>query len=197
MMPAARVVDPDSVILNRVRITGLGHHWARDPCGDLIGHTPGLGRSAIDEAKREGIMVLSVSVGLSYGFNVLGLGRFLDADPDDFDSYLPGQFWADRFFSGHSALERTLLAPMDSRAFASCHGSTDYEYQAQGGVSWVVPWVAGIYALAKGVTPDLTPELFAEAAFESGRTIQVERDGVSYSLGTVIDPIALIEAVRP
>lgn len=54
-------------------------------------------------------------------------------------------------------LSHTLLVPMDDRTTADMSGDT-YVYYADGGWSWVVPYVAGAYALCAQAEPDITPE---------------------------------------
>jgi hypothetical protein len=56
--------------------------------------------------------------------------------------------------------------------------------------------VAGIYALAAQVKPDITPEEFWVTALETGRTIQIIHEGEEYSFGVILDPQALIAALQ-
>ena len=44
---------------------------------------------------------------------------------------------------------------MDSRCTASPTGINDYVYYREGGMSWTVPYLAGLYALACQVNPDI------------------------------------------
>lgn len=54
--------------------------------------------------------------------------------------------------------------PMDRRTTASPTGNDSYVHYKNGGSSWEVPYVAGVYALAKQVDPDITPEEFVQIA---------------------------------
>lgn len=65
-----------------------------------------------------------------------------------------------------------------------------------GGLSWSVPWLAGMYALCLQVDNDLTPEEFNRKAFETGTVQTIEYQGKQYELGTIIDPEALIEVLE-
>ncbi|NLE75167.1 MAG: CPBP family intramembrane metalloprotease, partial [Chloroflexi bacterium] len=153
--------------------------------------------AAVREAEAAGMLVLDVETGSglpSHGLS--GLGRPLLADPDAFESYGPGLFWAVRFCTPDFRPDGLLLAPMDSRTVASAAGRDDYEFGRTGGMSWVPPYLAGLYALAAQADPTITPDRFWSAALQTGRTIQVESDGCRGSLGTIIDPVGLVDALR-
>lgn len=149
-------------------------------------------QAAIERAKKENIFVITTTPKPNYGFQLMGLGRELNADPDDINSYGPGRFYRDNFYAGQSDTEKWLLVPMDARTYASWWSADGYEYNASGGLSWSVPWLAGLYALCLEKNPSLTPDEFISTAFETGITRTIEHDGKSYELGTIIDPVALI-----
>lgn len=150
---------------------------------------------AVDEAKRSGVFVVNAGMQAYDGYSIQGLGRFPLADPNDFNAYEPGVFWERGFYEGRG-VGGALLLPMDSRTVASASGSDEYEFARIGGISWSVPYVAGLYALAAQVEPDITPEVFWALAMETGRTVEVERDGQVYPLGRIVDPVALIGALQ-
>lgn len=143
------------------------------------------------------VFVITTSTEDNYGFSLMGLGKEkLAADPDDISSYCPGNFWSESFYSGEMAdASRMLLVPMDARTYASWYTADGYEFASSGGLSWSVPWLAGLYALCVQVDDDLTPELFVEKAFETGTVQTIEYQGKSYEFGTIINPAALIEAL--
>jgi subtilisin family serine protease len=151
---------------------------------------------AVNEAKAAGIFVVSTSIDETYGFRFHGLGRYFLDDPNDFNSYTVGAWWANQFYSGNYPLKDTLLVPMDARATASPTGLNDYVYYGQGGESWSVPYIAATFALACQVRPDITPEEFWSTALETGRIIQLQHEGKAYSLGKILDPQALIAALE-
>jgi hypothetical protein len=66
-----------------------------------------------------------------------------------------------------------LLAPMDSRTTASPTGRHDYVFYRSGGLSWSVPYLAGLYALACQVKPDITAEEFLTAASRTGDRLEL------------------------
>jgi hypothetical protein len=132
---------------------------------------------AVERAKKEGIFVVSSSVSQTYGgkLNFHGLGREPLADPDRAGSYGPGSWWQDRFYSLGGRVEETnaLLVPMDSRAVASPNGSSEYVFYRNGGWSWSIPYIAGLYALACQVMPGITPEEFWAKALETGDSVMI------------------------
>ena len=88
-----------------------------------------------------------------------------------------------------------LLVPMDRRTTASPAGEAEYAFFAGGGMSWAAPYVAGLYALACQVKPEVTFEEFLAAARSTARPVSVWRDGVEYPYGKAVDPAALLEAL--
>lgn len=151
---------------------------------------------AIEEAKKEGIFVITTSNEETYGFNLMGLGREMADSPDDLNSYKAGIFWAENFYNDEFLLENTLLVPMDARTYASFTSPNDYAFEASGGLSWAVPWLAGMYALCLQEVPDLTPEKFIKTAFETGNTISFDYNEKSYQLATVINPEKLLQSIQ-
>ncbi len=85
---------------------------------------------------------------------------------------------------------------MDSRTTASPTGAEEYVFYRIGGWSWSIPYLAGMYALAVQVDPGITPEEFWETALETGRTIPIQHGGKEYEFGVILDPQALIKAVK-
>jgi hypothetical protein len=144
---------------------------------------------AIRRAKERGIY--TVYVGSDSFF---GLGREPNADPDAVGSYLPGGFLAKSFYAGRLAAK--IGIPMDSRCAASPTGAGDYAFYPEGGMSWTVPYVAGLFALACQARPDLTPELFWEAAEATGDFSDIVKDGKEYRLAMIVSPARLIEYLR-
>jgi hypothetical protein len=147
--------------------------------------------AATNEAKAAGMLVISSSVYQVHGFKFHALGREPLADPDLFESYRPGLWWAQMFYDGFR-LSDFLLVPMDSRTTASPGGVDEYVFYRQGGWSWSIPYIAGAYALAAQVKPTITPDEFWQLALQAGRTIVLKQDGKEYQFGRILDPVALI-----
>ncbi len=149
--------------------------------------------AAANDAKAAGMLVVSSSIEQTHGFKINGLGRPPLADPDQFESYEPGLFWAKRY--DQQSMDR-LLIPMDSRTTASFTGASDYVFFRPGGWSWITPYLAGVYALAVQVDPSITPERFWSLAMKTGHTIQFKRGNENVPLGPILDPVALINALE-
>jgi len=152
-------------------------------------------QSAAGEARAAGMLVISSNVTEVHGFKFHGLGRSPLADPDVFESYELGAWWAYRF-SRDGPFSDRLLVPMDARTTASPSGASDYVFYRQGGWSWSIPYIAGMYALAAQVDPSITPDRFWSLALETGRIIELEHEGKTYPFGPILDPSALIAALQ-
>ena len=152
---------------------------------------------AVRKAEASGILVIDVATatGMPADTHLRGLGRLPTSDPDAFESYEPGIFWSGAYYA-HEVQTRMLLAPMDSRTVASTAGPDDYAFSRIGGLSWVAPYVAGLYALAAQVDPAITPERFWSTALQTGRTVQLEHEGNRFSLGVIVDPSALVAELQ-
>jgi len=173
----------------KIRVIAMQVGWERYQLGY------GEIAAACNEAKAVGLFVVSSSLEDVHGFKFNGLGRSPLADPDKFESYELGLFWGVEFPEAKWLAGR-LLVPMDSRTKACYLGADEYFFCRQGGWSWSIPYLAGVYALACQVEPKITPDRFWELAVKTGRTIQLKRDGKDVPLGPIIDPLALIDAMR-
>lgn len=109
--------------------------------------------------------------------------------------YFPGSWWAKRYFDG-ATYPNQLMVPMDSRTTASPRSQYTYVFYRQGGWSWSIPYIAGLYALAAQMYPDITPELFWASALSTADMIEVERGGRLYTLGSIVKPDALITVLE-
>lgn len=58
-----------------------------------------------------------------------------------------------------------------------------------------MPYLAGLYALACKIRPDITPEGFWAAAIETGVPLDSTSQG-SGSLAVVVDPVELMETLQ-
>jgi hypothetical protein len=150
--------------------------------------------AAVKEAKDSGLLVISSSAEQVHGFKFSGLGRPPLADPDDFEAYEPGLFWAEDYYKKPNKGKR-LLVPMDSRTTAGFAANAPYTFYRQGGWSWSIPYIAGVYALAAQVKPSITPDEFWSVAMNTGRTIELKRDGRTIPFGPIVDPGALVRAL--
>jgi hypothetical protein len=154
--------------------------------------------AAVEHARKEGVFVISTALEETHHLAFHGLGRDPMPDPNLAESYRPGSWWAGRFWTPQGGFPpgKRLLVPMDSRCTASPTGPNDYVFYPEGGWSWSVPWIAGLYALACQVQPEITPERFWAEALRTGTTIHLKHDGHDVEFGTIANPAALIEALR-
>ena len=136
---------------------------------------------SIEKAKQEGIYTVYVG---SDPYS--GLGRNPLKSADDITSYTRGESWKNMQYDNSE-----LLIPMDSRCTASPTGVKDYVFYREGGISWTVPYVAGLYALACQVKPDITPDVFWEEAFNTSDTVYGRK-----KLGKIVNPVKLIEKLE-
>jgi hypothetical protein len=151
--------------------------------------------SALAEAKAAGLLVICSSCNQADGMYFHGLGRPPTADPDRFEAYEPGLFWAGNFAESGLPPDR-LLVPMDSRALASPGGKDEYVFYREGGWSWAIPYIAGAYALAVQVDPSITPDRFWALALQTGRMIEISSGARRQNLGKILDPVALITVLQ-
>jgi len=109
------------------------------------------------------------------------------------------EFWGNyipRIYGLAKALPAVYEADNDAAAAWDDRMMVLYEYSGVAGLSWTAPYLAGMYALACQAKPNITPQEFLKLAMKTGRTIQIQHDGKSYSYGTILDPQALIAALQ-
>jgi hypothetical protein len=180
----------------KIRVIAMQIGWSSDQAGykEIT--------DAVNEAKAAGLLVVSSSLEETFGFKFQGLGRAPLADPDKFESYEPGLFWAKEYYGGEqfsgrlSAPMDSLLVPMDSRTTAGPGGKDEYVFYREGGWSWAIPYIAGTYALAAQVKPTITPKEFWQLALQTGKTIEINHAGKIFRLGRILDPTALMSALQ-
>jgi hypothetical protein len=182
-------INQDLPTSRKIRVLSLSFGWVPNSKGyDEI-------TAAVDQARDAGIFVISSSLSQTHNLNFHGLGRNSLSDPNKFQSYEPGLWWQQQFYEQGLTTD-TLLVPMDSRTTASPTGTEDYVFYREGGWSWSIPYLAGVYALAVQVKPDITAEEFWETALNTGRTIRISHNRKDYEFGVILDPQALIEAME-
>jgi len=120
---------------------------------------------------------------------LVGAGRNPLDDPNDLDSYTKGYFWRD---ASYTVIKYNILVPMDCRCVASPTGENKYVFYYSGGMSWVVPYVAGMYALCCQVNPNITPGEFAKAVQRTASKVIFD-DGKEYN---ILNPEALINRIK-
>ena len=145
---------------------------------------------ALEKAKKQGILVLSTN-------NVAGINRRdYYVNPQNRDSFVYAPIWDDDLYN--TTQKTSLAVPNDYRVVASPTGEKDYAAYSNGGLSWAVPYLAGIAALAKQVKPDLTPDEFLDVARKTAQSVLVKtKDGKKTAvINTFVNPQALIKELK-
>lgn len=187
---------------NRIRVLSISKGWG--PSHEMYNEIT----QAIEAAKKQGIFVITTSIKNNYGFEFQGLGRNPMDNPEDFISYVPGVFWSRGIYidendfnvsiikDPNKDIQSTLYVPMDSRTTASPTGTHDYVFYREGGLSWSVPYIAGLYALAYQANPDITPEIFWSTAIETSDLLVFKTGEKKIYELNVVNPQKLIESIK-
>ncbi len=190
----------------KIRVISISTCWA--PGNDGYNEM----NETVKKAKAKGIFIISSNLFEAYGYKFFfhGLDRDPLKNPDDFSAYsvigweewisLLGEsrfpefirIYEEKFES--SLKSDILLIPIYSRTEASPAGKKEYTFCRRTGWSNVPPYIAGIYALACQVKPDITPEIFWEIALETGEERIVQK-GEKKFRGKIINPVKLIQAI--
>ena len=177
---------------NKIRVISISKGWSQSNKDyEVI-------TQAVQKARAAGMLIVCTSMQFVHeGCDFDALGRSPLADPDVFESYIPGWFRVESFWADQSSpSEGFFWVPMDSRATGSSTDNNEYVFYRTGGFSWAVPYIAGVYALAVQVDPAITPERFWALAARTGRTIELERNGKRKPLGPIVDPVRLIRSIE-
>jgi hypothetical protein len=165
---------------------------------------------AVRKATEAGIFVVSANVFDAFepGFWFWGLDRSSTDSPDNPGAYrvLPWKEWISevavekfpKFYERRLRRSKSpefLLVPVGSKTVAHPHGRSEYGFYRMGGWSSLCPYVAGLYALACQVGPDITPKVFWSAALATGDPMPVMKGEKTY-VGKRVNPIRLIESLR-
>ena len=130
-----------------------------------------------------------------YGLRDNGVYRFVSQDPDNFESYRQTNWQTGRELP-IDVQNNTLCFPMDHRTTAAPNGIDDYVHYANGGLSWAVPYLAGLYALGVQVYPALTKEIFMQAARDTANTQTCTYQGEKFTARYFVNPTALINRLK-
>lgn len=176
---------------NKIRVISISAGWEKGQ----VGYERMV--RVVEEAKRRGVFVVASLLQETYGFWFSGAGRDPLADPDQASSYGAGTHWAGSLPANADVRSPAhLLVPMDSRGTASPGAVDEYVFYPEGGRSWAIPYLAGLYALCCQVKPDITPEAFWNTALETGTPTVATYEGTSYPIGMVINPMRIVEALE-
>ncbi|MBR1776190.1 S8 family serine peptidase [bacterium] len=153
-------------------------------------------RTAIDNAESEGIAVITCDMNRD-NKNRYPVGTNPQSDINSSSNY---RIWKvlrrDDWYSDvvpRNEKEKTLLIPGEFRTVAGQFN--DYRYEgADGGESWTVPYLAGCFALAKQVNPNIEYGEFYATALETADDCY-NYDDNNY-IGRIINPQRLISTIQ-
>ena len=126
---------------------------------------------AIQQAQNNDIFVITTSLEKTHNLNFIGGDRNINNNLDNPKEYKEPIFIQKRNLSLNNKnidAKKTLLVPQDRITVASPTGNEDYVYYTDGGMSWAVPYIAGVYAIVKNSFPKITPEKFFDTAIKTG-----------------------------
>lgn len=153
---------------------------------------PGLDEwvNTLEKAKGAGIFVVDAG---GEQINISFSGGGSPGNKDDFESYLS---WLcedegiEELNEYHlNERKKEIVVPSDYRTMASSWNKEgQYMYNGKGGISWAVPYLSGLFALALQVNPNPTKEEMADAI---NKTALVNKKGLK-----VVNPRGFIEAIQ-
>lgn len=154
----------------------------------------------IKKAKTAGIAVITNNKELDP--ERCPIGRNPDKDINSPENATLWRYWTQKSEKGQVALydyykekdkDNILLIPGENRTVAGEHN--DYRYEGNdGGDSWTVPYLAGVYALAKQVNPEITYDEFYKIALQTATPAHDAANG-DY-IGKIINPTQIIEQCK-
>ena len=167
---------------DRIRVVSCSTGYPNDVYkGDL-----NLWIQTIEKAKAAGIVFIDVHD--IFDLNFIGGGSSTDKDnTDEYKEYL----WAD---GDESFTKDKIIVPSDYRTRASsCNkkdesGVDEYTFNGRGGISWSVPYLAGIFSLMLQIKSDLKMDEMVKIIKD---TVVVNKVGLK-----IINPKGIIESVR-
>ena len=117
-------------------------------------------------------------------------------NPDYIANYCRPAFWWKKVDARFwPVILKNATVPTDFRVIASPTGKNDYVHYAKGGLSWAVPYVAGLYALGVQVYPQLTKEIFMQAVRKTSTTRNCAFQGEAFS-HPLVSPVDLINYLK-
>lgn len=178
---------------NKIRVISISVGWDESQKGyEEI-------TEAVNRAKEAGVFVVSSSLEETFGYRFHGLGKYPKSDADSLESYKTGSWWqdnAERILGIYAVDAPCLFAPMDFRCTAAPNGVNDYVVYCNGGWSWTIPYIAGVYALACQVKPDITYDEFWNIALETGNSVNIKLNGHEYAMEKIINPVGIIDRIK-
>ncbi len=137
---------------------------------------------AVEKARKAGILVIDTSD--KFGF--ISPCFFDRSDPESPSKCTPG--FPGRISSRVDA--ENVCAPCSPRTTAEQYHEKTFSFQhnGRGGLSWGIPYAAGVLALGWQIRPDLTPDEIKDVLFESA---EKSKGGAK-----IIDPVEFIRLIK-
>jgi len=134
-----------------------------------------LWEKVVDRAAKEGVLVVTCDPDfLEFGI----LNHIENESHDDPANYRRGRY---------SSCGDVLLVPAGNRTIASHYGREVYTYDRTGGMSWAVPYLAGLAALAYQIDPKIEPKTIVDLWLKTA---------VHTDTGPIVNPVGFIDAVK-
>lgn len=169
----------------KIRVISISNGWMAGEAGaDKM-------EAAIGRARAAGIAVVWISADDPLMKQYFGMSREWMADPNGYAALRPATWIRDEVLAGEGAMD-CLLTPMDGRTVAGPQGREAYSFYQNGGMSWVMPYVAGLYALAWQAKPGVSFAEFTKAARDTAHPAVWQYEGERHPFGMALDPPALI-----
>lgn len=178
-----RIMQINEVLPKTQRIQVVSMSWGGQSDEKVL--YAGAWLKALENAKKNGLFVLTCASSKEYNLNFSGMGRKILGNPDSILSYTE-KSWGQ---PASETVKKRLLVPMENRTTAAPNGDEDYVHYCHGGLSWATPWLAGVFLLARQVSPKISPKHFWEVALKTGVVYE-------HLNGTIIQPEQLIDTLQ-
>ena len=176
-----QIIDINSSLPESERIRVISVSASPTPSYDVWINSDQYIDSVI-RAQEAGILVLDCS--LEHGF--VRVCSYSFENPEDVTLCRPG------FLDGSTWMpsQDSILVPVAYRTIAEVYSDGDfsYAYFGDGGLSWGIPYAAGVFALGWEINPDLSPDEMVNIVFE---TAYIDSNGNKY-----IFPTAFIDYIE-
>lgn len=174
-----KIIEMNTYLENPIRVISIsnGYHKNED-------NTQNDFYEAIERAKENGIEVFTTTIAENYDYGLSGVKCDIGKDRNNFENYY--EVFEDYLIP----MQKNIGVPCGSSTIADMYGKDNYSYSGTTGLSYSVPWLAGMYALCLQVDPALTAEEFFDVAYKTGYAIDENY------LTHIIDPERLIQEIR-
>ena len=142
--------------------------------------------AAITKAEAADIVVLTTDIFDEYGDFGTPIKKLPYTDADDYQNYFPS-----RTFYNRSIVEK-ISVPIEGKTVAYYQGDNEYQYVNYGGLSWAVPYIAGLYVLCCEVDPFMNYEKFIYVIEMTSLSLSSSYDNQLFRLDKIIQPEQVI-----